>query len=89
MQQWHQPFSVLRAQMTVKVSKDPNYSTFRDELYLLIQEQDTFLSELYIWMQECEALDKAGVTSFFSVKQKRIYLYIALANHTKKQSPGQ
>ena len=87
MQHWHQPFSLLRAQMTVKASKDPTYNTFKDELQVLIQEQDDFLAELYVWIQECEALDKAQVTSFFSVKQKRIYIYIALANYTKK-TPG-
>ena len=86
MQHWHQPFSVLRAQMTVKASKDPNYNTFKDELQLLIQEQDAFLAELYIWIQECDALDKAGVTSFFLLNKKEyIYIYIALANHTKKK----
>ena len=78
MQHWHQPFSVLRAQMTVKASKDSNYNSFKDELQLLIQEQDAFLAELYVWIQECEALDKAQVTSFLSVKQKRIYIYILL-----------
>ena len=72
MQHWHQPFSVLRAQMIVKASKDPNYNTFKDELQLLIQEQDAFLAELYVWFQEVESLDKAQVTSFFSVKQKSI-----------------
>ena len=65
LQQWHQPFTVLRAQMIVKASKDPNYNTFKDDLQLLIQEQDAFLAELYVWIQECEALDKAQVTSFF------------------------
>ena len=85
MQHWHQPFSVLRAQLTVKASKDANYNTFKDDLCKLIQEQDAFLAELYVWIQECEALDKAQVTSCFSVKQKRIYIYIALANHTKKK----
>ena len=63
--------------MTVKASKDSNYNSFKDELQLLIQEQDAFLAELYVWIQECEALDKAQVTSF-SVKQKRIYIYILL-----------
>ena len=62
--------------MTVKASKDSNYNSFKDELQLLIQEQDAFLAELYVWIQECEALDKAQVTS--SVKQKRIYIYILL-----------
>ena len=65
LQQWHQPFTVLRAHMTVKASKDPNYNSFKDDLQLLIQEQDAFLAKLLIWMQECEALDKAEVTSFF------------------------
>ena len=64
--------------MTVKASKDSNYNSFKDELQLLIQEQDAFLAELYVWIQECEALDKAQVTSFLSVKQKRIYIYILL-----------
>ena len=65
LQQWHQPFIVLRAQMTVKASKDPNYITFKDELVLLIQQQAVFLDELYVWISECEALDKAEVISFF------------------------
>ena len=65
LQQWHQPFSVLRAQMTVKASKDPNYILFKDELVLLIQQQGAFLDDIYVWMQECEALDKAQVTAFF------------------------
>ena len=65
MQQWHQPFSELRARMTVKASKDPNYNTFKDELEVLPKEQDAFLTELYVWMQECDALPKAEVTSFF------------------------
>ena len=78
MQLWHQPFSQLRAQMTVKACKDQSYNTFKEELGVLIQEQDAFLAELYVWIQECEALDKAQVTSFFSVKQKRIHIYILL-----------
>ena len=65
MQHWHQPFSVLRAQMTVKASKDPNYILFKDELVLLIQQQAAFLDEIYVWISECEALDKAEVISFF------------------------
>ena len=51
--------------MTVKASKDPSYNAFKEELGVLIQEQDAFLAELYVWIQECEALDKAQVTSFF------------------------
>ena len=46
LQQWHQPFSLLRAQMTVKASKDPNYITFKDELVHLLQQQSAFLEEL-------------------------------------------
>ena len=78
MQQWHQPFSELRARMTVKACMDPNYKTFKDELEVLPKEQDAFLTELYVWMQECAALPKAEVTSF-SVKQKKyLYIYILL-----------
>ena len=61
--------------MTVKASKDSNYNSFKDELQLLIQEQDAFLAELYVWIQECEALDKAQVTSFFLLNKKE-YIYI-------------
>ena len=63
--------------MTVKASKDPNYNSFKDDLQLLIQEQDAFLAELLVWMQECEALDKAEVTSFFLLNKKE-YIYILL-----------
>ena len=72
--------------MTVKASKDPSYNTFKADLQSIIQEQDDFLSELYVRMQECEALDKAEVTFFFLLNKKEyIYIYIALANHTKKK----
>ena len=65
--------------MTVKASKDPTYNTFKDELQVLIQEQDAFLAELYVWIQECEALGKAEVTSFLFCKTKKnIYIYILL-----------
>ena len=65
MQSWHQPFTMLKAQMTVKASKDVNYTAFKTEIQDIMKEQDDFLSELYVWMQECESLDKAEVTSFF------------------------
>ena len=51
--------------MTVKASKDTTYMAFKSDLQGIMQEQDDFLSELYVWMQECEALDKAKVTAFF------------------------
>ena len=79
LQQWHQPFTVLRAQMTVKASKDPNYITFKDELVHLLQQQAAFLEELYVWISECEALDKAEVISFFLLSKKEYkYIYILL-----------
>ena len=63
LQSWHQPFTMLKAQMTHKASKDENYNAFKTEIHDLIKEQDDFLSELYVWMQECESLDKALVTA--------------------------
>ena len=42
-----------------------HYSVFKDGIHCIMQEQDDFLSELYVWMQECEVLDKAQVTAFF------------------------
>ena len=51
--------------MTVKASKDVNYIAFKTEIHDIMKEQDDFLSELYVWMQECESLDKAEVTAFF------------------------
>ena len=63
---------MLKAQMTVKASKDVNYTAFKTEIETLIKEQDDFLSELYVWMQESENLDKAEVT-IFSVK---VYIYM-------------
>ena len=56
--------------MTIKASKEPQYTAFKTEIETLIKEQDDFLSELYVWMQECEVLDKAEVTSFFPLKNK-------------------
>lgn len=50
---------MLKAHMTIKASKEPQYTTFTTEIETLIKEQDDFLSELYVWMQECESLDKA------------------------------
>ena len=58
--------------MTVKASKDVNYASSKTEIQDIIKEQDDFLSELYVWMQECESLDKAEVTS--SVKNGYIYI---------------
>ena len=50
--------------MTIKASKEPQYTAFKTEIETLIKEQDDFLSELYVWMQESENLDKAEVTTF-------------------------
>ena len=65
MQAWHQPFTVLKAQMTVKASKDSDYLRFKTELNNIIAEQEDFMNELYVWVQECASLDKAEVTAFF------------------------
>ena len=78
LQSWHQPFTMLKAQMTHKASKDENYNAFKTEIHDLIKEQDDFLSEIYVWMQECESLDKAEVTAFFLLKKTYIYIYVAL-----------
>ena len=79
LQQWNQPFSVLRAQMTVRASKDPAYTTFKDELVHLLQQQSAFLEELYVWISECDALDKAEVISFFLLSKKEYkYMYMLL-----------
>ena len=76
---FHQAFSLLRAQMLVKSSKDPNYITFKDELVHLLQQQSAFLEELYVWISECEALDKAEVISFFLLSKKEYkYMYMLL-----------
>ena len=78
MQTWHQPLTMLKAHMTVKASKDTKYNAFKSDLQGIMQEQDDFLSELYVWMQECESLDKAEVTAFFLLKNIHIYIYVAL-----------
>ena len=56
---------MLKAQMTVKATKDSLYSAFKTEIQDIMKEQDDFLSELDVWMQEGESLDKAQVTAFF------------------------
>ena len=63
---------MLKAHMTIKATKTPEYTSFKTEIETLIKEQDDFLSELYVWMQESENLDKAEVT-IYSVK---VYIYI-------------
>ena len=75
MQAWHQPFTVLKAQMTVKASKDSDYLRFKTELNDIIAEQEDFMNELYVWVQECASLDKAEVT-IFPVLKIQIYIYI-------------
>ena len=67
--------------MTIKASKEPQYTAFKTEIETLIKEQDDFLSELYVWMQEAEGLDKAEVT-IFSVK---VYIYIDSQPPSKKK----
>ena len=79
MQAWHQPFTVLKAQMTVKASKDSDYTRFLTELKDIMVDQEAFMNELYIWISECASLDKAEVT-IFSVKK----IYIALRQLTTK-----
>ena len=72
--------------MTVKAGKDGNYIAFKNEIQNIMTEQDDFLSELYVWMQQCESLDKAEVTSFFC---KKIYICIysfETANHPQKNT---
>ena len=83
MQAWHQPFTVLKAQMTVKASKDPDYTRFLTELKDIMADQEAFMNELYIWISECASLDKAEVT-IFSVKNT--YIYIALRQPTTKKN---
>ena len=73
--------------MTVKASKDVNYTAFKTEIHDIMKEQDDFLSELYVWMQQCESLDKAEVTSF-SVKKISIYSF-ETATHPPKNTPDQ
>ena len=69
--------------MTVKAGKDAAYAGFKSELDTIIADQEEFMNELYVWVQECASLDKAEVTAFFSVK--KIYLYIALRQPTTKK----
>ena len=71
MQAWHQPFTVLKAQMTVKANKDPHYERFLKELTDIMVDQEAFMNELYVWISECASLDKAEVT-IFSVKNTYI-----------------
>ena len=75
MQAWHQPFTVLKAQMTVKASKDSDYTRFLTELKDIMADQEAFMNELYVWISECASLDKAEVT-IFSVKNTYKYIYI-------------
>ena len=75
MQAWHQPFTVLKAQMTVKANKDPHYERFLKELTDIMVDQEAFMGELYVWISECASLDKAEVT-IFSVKKIHKYIYI-------------
>ena len=70
--------------MTIKATKAPEYTAFKTEIETLIKEQDDFLSELYVWMQECEVLDKAEVT-IFSLKVDRY----RQPTTPQKKSPGQ
>ena len=51
--------------MTVKASKDAAYAGFKSELNTIIADQEEFMNELYVWVQECASLDKAEVTAFF------------------------
>ena len=51
--------------MTIKACKEASYTPFKKEIEGIIREQDDFLIELYVWMQECEGLDEAEVTSFY------------------------
>ena len=84
MQAWHQPFTVLKAQMTVKASKDEHYTRFLTELKDIMADQEAFMNELYVWLSECASLDKAEVTIFSVKKYINIYIYIALRQLTTK-----
>ena len=76
---FHQAFSLLRAQMLVKSSKDSNYLPFTNELVELVHWQGAFKEELYVWISECDALDKAEVISFFLLSKKEYkYMYMLL-----------
>ena len=85
MQAWHQPFTVLKAQMTVKASKDPDYTRFLTELKDIMADQEAFMNELYIWISECASLDKAEVT-IFSVKNTYIYSFETANNKNNHQT---
>ena len=76
-QAWHQPFTVLKAQMTIKASKDEHYTRFLTELKDIMADQEAFMNELYVWISECASLDKAEVT-IFSVKNTHKNIYIQL-----------
>ena len=85
MQAWHQPFTVLKAQMTVKASKDEHYTRFLTELKDIMADQEAFMNELYIWISECASLDKAEVT-IFSVKNTYIYSFETANNKNNHQT---
>ena len=51
--------------MTVKAGKDEACAGFKSELNIIIADQEEFINELYVWVQECASLDKAEVTAFF------------------------
>ena len=51
--------------MTVKAGKDEAYAKFKSELNTIIADQEEFMNEFYVWVQECASLDKAEVTAFF------------------------
>ena len=61
--------------MTVKASKDSDYTRFLTELKDIMADQEAFMNELYVWISECASLDKAEVTIFFCKKIHK-YIYI-------------
>ena len=76
---FHQAFSLLRAQMLVKSSKDSNYLPFTNELVEFVHWIGAFKEELYVLISECDALDKAEVISFFLLSKKEYkYMYMLL-----------
>ena len=70
--------------MTVKASKDSDYTRFLTELKDIMADQEAFMNELYVWISECASLDKAEVTIFSVKKYIKIYIYIALRQLTTK-----
>ena len=79
MQQWRQPFSMLKAQMIVKANQKGAYVTFKIEIENLMKEQDDFLNEIYMFIGTSEALDQDQDTLYICVCfYACIYIYISI-----------